>query len=1235
MIFSGTSRFDVIRLLGMGGMGNVYLVHDRQTDAEVGLKILNEAAGIDLYRFKREFRALADFRHPNLVTLHELFSEGELWFFTMEYVAGVPFDHFLPSASSAPADHRLLRRTTLQLCEGVQAMHEAGAIHRDLKPTNVLVTAAGRVVVLDFGLAKQTTSNSLSGDGILGTPTHMAPEQAMEKPCTEAADWYAVGSMIYETLAGQPPFQGNLFAILLKKQSEDPADPRTLNPYADPMMSDLCMQLMHRDPEQRPRGPDILARLGGHRDRSTLRQTNGHLAIRTPAQALCGRVAELDALARAYAKIGNGNLAVTIVQGTSGIGKTSLIEAFLRSLVSPGPTAAPLVLRGRCHEREALPFKAFDSVVDDLSHLLDKIVTRDRSFVFPDGISRLAEIFPVLRRIEVIDRACHRTAPAPDASESRNQAFTAFRELLARLARLSPLVIFIDDWQWADRDSFALLHALMQQPAAPALHLVLACRPSSGNRSSLSTLQGDETLTAVETVEVGPLPDADIRSLAEQSIHAAQLAPELRLQIVNSVADEASGNPFFAVELVQHFLDMVDPDGAPSPSPSAKSNDYRLDGMILKRVGGLPEEAQRMLEIVAAARDPLAQRTLASAVDVTFGGERWERGISALVEGRLLVRRGRQGDDTVVVYHDRIAEAVLRHLHASTLRRLHQQLALAVEQWDRERKDKLAHYWLSAEDHARAKLYAIAAAEEARSKLAFNRAAELYETAIKLESDEQAKIALLRALGDCRAGDGHAIAAAEAYQRAAAGSDANQSLHLHHLAAEQLLRGGHIAKGLDTLQGVLKQARLRMVGPRRALLSVLWRLLRLRVRGTEFVERPASSIPEQRRRLLDVLWSANIGLGMVDILRADDFLLQFLFLALEVGDARRVAQGLAVLGGQLASLGSARMPFARKLVAKAEVLARRSGDPAVIGLGRMCKGVVLYFAGDWEATLGELTGAEEHFLRYCHGVSWELATTRSFICFTLRALGRLPELCQRFDRYTADADRTGDRYLATNLRTYLSMVWLIRNDVARARKDIEGALDLWPGDKYQVQHFFHLYARCEHALYEDQPEVAVKAMAAEEASLRASSMLKIRGMRADYTWLTSRLALAMAERTAPAERAPLLRTAMRGARYLLKFDQQTAVAMGALLAVGVRRLSPGADCKAIATALERAVETVEATGAKSLAECARFWLGEIVGGARGGELRARAERWLVEQGVQDPVRLAYSVLPGFRASPRA
>jgi eukaryotic-like serine/threonine-protein kinase len=1219
-------------------MGSVYLVRDRHLGTLVALKTLNNADGTDLYRFKREFRSLADLRHPNLVTLYELFSEEELWFFTMEYVVGVPFDRFLRTPSHClpeeeasrttvrrlcTPEHALLRKTVQQLCEGVCAIHEAGCIHRDLKPSNVLVTSEGRVVILDFGLAKQAGSASLSGDGMTGTPAYMAPEQVMEKPCVPATDWYAVGSMIYEALTGRLPFPGNLFEILLRKQSEDPVSPQAIEPAADAEMSALCLQLMHREPSQRPSGADILARVGVARAQGSPSQTNRYPAIRTPLRDVFGRGGELDLLGHAHAKIGRGSLAVSLVQGTSGIGKTCLVEAFLESL--PREPRAPLILRGRCHEREALPFKAFDSVVDALSQHLARLSAEDKAFVLPDGIRSLAEVFPVLHRSEIIEPSRY-PVTARDAPELRNQAFVAFRGLLERLARLQPLVIFIDDLQWADRDSFALLRALMQEPGAPPLHLILTSRPSSD-----SNLRTVEDWPGALCLALGPLTDGSVRALALQHVESEPIAPDLRQRIAESVAGEASGNPFLAVELVHYFVGMVLPDGQLAV-PSDK-NDYRLDGMILRRVGGLPEAGQRMLEIIAVAGDPLPQRTLATAAGIVLGSDAWEAGLAALVEKRLISRRGRQAEDAVVVYHDRIGEALVRHMDQATSRRLHQRLAEAVERCDRDRTDKLARYWLSADDHERAKRYARDAAEEARNKLAFHRAAELYTTALTLESDEQAKVELLGALGECRAADGLAISAAEAYRRAAAGSDATRSLHFHHLAAEQLLRGGHIAQGLEVLQAVLKQAGLRLApGPRRAWLNVARRLLWLRLRGTDFVEKPGSTVSAKDRRLLDVLWSVNIGLGVVDILRADDFLLRFLMLALKVGDRRRVAQGLAVLAGQLAALGSSYLDLASHLLGKATVLARRSEDPSVIGLAQMCKGVVHYFAGEWELALGELTAVEDHFLKHCHGVSWELATTRSFACFALRMLGRLRELCERFDRYTADADRTGDRYLGTNLRTYSSIVWLIRNDSPRARKDIQGLLDPWPGDTYQVQHFFHLFSRCEQALYEDCPEIAERAILDEEPRLRSSAMLKIRGVRVEHAWVSGRVALAMAERAAPANRAPLLRRVMGSVRFLRRSDHQTGVAMGAVLEAGVRWRAPGANRADTATALEYAVTTAEAAGAALLAEAGRRWLGELVGGQRGDELRERSQRWMREQGVQEPERLAFMIAPGFRAT---
>jgi hypothetical protein len=298
----------------------------------------------------------------------------------------------------------------------------------------------------------------------------------------------------------------------------------------------------------------------------------------------------------------------------------------------------------------------------------------------------------------------------------------------------------------------------------------------------------------------------------------------------------------------------------------------------------------------------------------------------------------------------------------------------------------------------------------------------------------------------------------------------------------------------------------------------------------------------------------------------------------------------------------------------------------------MCRAVVRYFAGEFNAVADELFEVERYILTNCHGMGWELATSRSFACFALRLAGRLRELCERFDRYTADADRTGDRYLATNLRTYQSVVWLIRDDVARAAKGIEGTLDVWPADVYHVQHFFHLYGRCEQALYAEHPEVAWQVIRGEEVALAGSGLLKVGGIQLENAWIRGRVALAMAEKAEVPARRPWLDEVRRCARILRKSDHQTGVAMGAALAAGVSWLTSGAERSQAIVAIERAVAMAESAGAMLLAESVRRWLGEIIGGRKGEEIRARSNGWMADQGVQNPVRLAHVYAPGFRTS---
>ena len=1229
MSFTDTVRFELIRRLGTGAMGTVYLARDRQLGNTVALKVLNVLDGMDLYRFKSEFRALADIKHPNLAKLYELICEGPHWYFTMEYVAGVPFDLHVGGEGPRPRpDLERLRSAMQQLCTGVHAMHAAGCIHRDLKPSNVLCTPEGRVVILDFGLAKQTGSQSLKGEGLSGTPAYMAPEQAKDRPCLPAADWYAVGAMLYQVLAGRMPFEGALIELLLKKQMETPPCPTSVNPLADPAWSELAMRMLEREPAARPSGTEILTWLGL---KDEPRPVPSDKAPQPATSLFLGRETELQSLHDNYARVRHGALAIAVVEGPSGIGKTCLVDQFLEQVMAqPEP---PLILRGRCHERETLPYKAFDGIVDALSHRLAGLPIPDQARVLPEKVLYLAEIFPVLRRLEILDHPRYALPSLTDPTELRNEAFAAFAELLARMAALDPVVAFIDDLQWADRDSFALLRALVQGARAPRLLLLATCRPWGEAKGDVVAAALREFIDqpGVQALHLTPLPPEIVAALLEGLVDFGDLASTRRRRLVATATNEAGGNPFFTLELARHLRRAMKPGGS-GLQDDVVGQDLRLEHMILERLRALPAESQRMLEVAAVAGDPLPHKALAGAADVQLGSEAWERGISALMEGRLIRRVGRQGSDVVEVYHDRIADAVLSSLDEAALRHLHAQIARAIEQWDRERTDMLARHWLVAADHERAKHYAREAAAEARTKLAFDRAAQLYETAVQLESTPDGKRELLRALGDCRAASGLAGLAADAYERAAALSEPPQSTRLRHLAAEQLLRGGQITRGLEVIDGVLSQAGLRLApSPRRALLSASWRLLWLRLHGLKFKERPPSSVSPEDRRLLDVLWSVNIGLSVVDTLRADDFLLRFIKLAMKVGDSRRVAQGLSIVAGQLAALGKAWFPWARRIADEADVLARRSDDHATIGVARLGKAAVRYFSGEFSAVADELTAVEQYFLTHCHGVAWELATVRSFACYSLRLSGRLRELSERFDRYTADADRTGDRYMAANLRTYQAVVWLLRDDPERARKDIDGILDSWPDDLYQVQHYFHLYSRCEQALYLGRPEEAQAAIATEKKRLDESAMLSISGIRIEHLWLTGRVALALAETRPARERGRLLRLARKNARLLEKSDHQTTKAMGRLLAAGAAWLGPASERARAVSILERAVATAESSGALLMAESGRRWLGRILGTAAGSELHGRAERWLIEQGVRNPERLSALVVPGFRS----
>ncbi len=252
-LFAG--RYAVEGLLGRGGMGEVYLVHDKDVGDRVALKLMLAASGLAAgatERFRREVRLARRITSKHVARVHDLGESLGTLYFTMEYVEGKS----LADVIEAEGRIELLRAVDIarQICAGLSAAHEAGVVHRDLKPANVLVSQSGRIVVTDFGIARALEDDpaAFRTVGLIGTPLYMSPEQLDGRPIGPETDIYALGLILFELCAAQAPFQGTTpILIAMERLQGPPPDPRTIVPMPD-ALAELILACLAPDPRDRP-----------------------------------------------------------------------------------------------------------------------------------------------------------------------------------------------------------------------------------------------------------------------------------------------------------------------------------------------------------------------------------------------------------------------------------------------------------------------------------------------------------------------------------------------------------------------------------------------------------------------------------------------------------------------------------------------------------------------------------------------------------------------------------------------------------------------------------------------------------------------------------------------------------------------------------------------------------------------------------------------------------------------
>jgi serine/threonine protein kinase len=251
-------RYRILRALGEGAMGAVYLAHDTQLEREIALKTpqLSEDCQPEmLERFYREARAAATLRHPRICPVYDVGEIGGTHYITMAYIEGRPLSDFVNPA--VPQSETQILIAVGKIAQALAEAHRHGIVHRDLKPANIMVDRQGEPVIMDFGLAQQIRpgeNQRLTQTGvILGSPAYMSPEQ-VEGDSTKvgpAADQYGLGVILYELLTGQVPFTGSLASVLGQILSKAPPSPTRLHPGLDPRIDALCTKMLAKNPADR------------------------------------------------------------------------------------------------------------------------------------------------------------------------------------------------------------------------------------------------------------------------------------------------------------------------------------------------------------------------------------------------------------------------------------------------------------------------------------------------------------------------------------------------------------------------------------------------------------------------------------------------------------------------------------------------------------------------------------------------------------------------------------------------------------------------------------------------------------------------------------------------------------------------------------------------------------------------------------------------------------------------
>ena len=763
----GDGRYQVLGFLGEGGRKRVYHARDTAEDRDVAVAVF-ETEGVEetvLARARREAQAMGRLgEHPHIVSVYDTGEEAGRPYIVSRYLPGGDVEGQLEAHPDRrlPVDRAV--RIAVDVCRALEHAHARGIVHRDIKPVNVWLDENESARLGDFGLAATDRRSREAVEGMLvGTVAYLPPEQALGRASDPRSDLYSLGALLYEMLAGQPPFDGDdAVAIISQHLNAEPVAPSRHRSEVPRALDEVVLRLLAKSPDERPESAAVARAQLESAAEAPVEEGPAEVAPENPLDRLAGgvfvgRERELDEMRGALEDALGGHGRLLLLVGEPGIGKTRTAE----ELATYARVRGAKVHWGRCHEGDGAP--AYWPWTQALRSYVREADPVGLAWELGPSAPEVAQLVPeVTERLGEVPEP-----PALEPEQARFRLFDSVSGFLANASRSRPLVLVLDDLHWADEPSLLLLKFIGRHLSDTGLLVVGTYRDVElGRHHPLAATLAE--LGEIEQTRRMALRGLDHEAVERFIVMTAGVAPP---GLAEAVHEQTEGNPFFLGEVVRLLVSegRLERDGT-GWELAIPQGVREVVGRRLDRLS--PETNDVLTQAAAVGREfevAVLERVAGCPADEVA------RALDEATEARVVAESRRPG--RFAFSHALVRETLYAEIPGSKRVPLHGAIGEALEELhpgDPELFAELAHHFLEAAPAGnvdRAVSYAERAARQATDQLAHEAAADHYERAIEAldlrrPPDRGHRLELLRALGEAQTRAGRFVSARKTLESA-------------------------------------------------------------------------------------------------------------------------------------------------------------------------------------------------------------------------------------------------------------------------------------------------------------------------------------------------------------------------------------------------------------------------------------------------------------------------------------